>query len=114
MLTQVSQALRAGLPGRGRDRVDADLIGAKLRGADLRSISLRWAYLLGADLRAGNLIKTDLLGADLRSADLRGAHMADSLFLIQPQLTAAGGDGSTSLPEWLTRPEHWPSPGALS
>ena len=114
VLTQVSEALRAGVPDRGRDRIGADLIGAKLRGADLHGISLRGAYLLGADLRAADLTKTDLLGADLRGADLRGAHMADSLFLTQPQLTAAGGDGSTSLPEWLTRPGHWPTAGASS
>ena len=115
LLVRVSEALRADVPGRGRDRVGADLIGAKLRGADLHGISLRGAYLIGADLRAADLTRTDLLGADLRAADLRGACMVDSLFLTQPQLDAARGDDKTRFAPWLTRPKHWsstaPSPG---
>lgn len=107
LLATVSDALRADIPGRGRDRVGADLIGAKLQGADLHGISLRGAYLLGADLRRADLRRTDLLGADLRGADLSGARMADSLFLTQPQVHAADGDGDTSLPAWLARPTHW-------
>lgn len=114
LLAKVSEALRANVPGRGRDRVGADLIGAKLQGADLHGISLRGAYLLGADLRAADLTKTDLLGADLRGADLRGAQMGESLFLTQPQVDAAGGDSNTSLPKWLSRPRHWPSAPAPS
>jgi len=116
LLARVSEALRAEVGDRGRDRVGADLIGAKLRGADLHGISLRGAYLLGADLRSANLSRTDLLGADLRGANLSGARLVDSLFLTQPQLAAADGDSDTSLPTWLVRPEHWsststPSPG---
>lgn len=116
LLAKVSEALRADVPGRGRDRVGADLMGARLRGADLHGISLRGAYLLGADLHGANLSKTDLLGADLRGADLSGARLVDSLFLTQPQLAAANGDSDTSLPKWLIRPGHWsttpaPSPG---
>jgi hypothetical protein len=107
LLARVSTTLRAEVPGRGRDRVGADLIGATLRGADLRGISLRGAYLLGADLRAADLSRTDLLGADLRGADLRGARLRTSLFLTQPQLDAAVGDGGTSVPAWLTNPRHW-------
>ena len=107
LLTRVSEDLRAGIPGRGRDRIGADLIGARLQAADLRGISLRGAYLIGADLRRAELSRADLLSADLRGADLRGAHLAESLFLTQPQLEAAVGDGSTSLPSWVTRPQSW-------
>lgn len=107
LLAQVSHAVRADVPGRGQDRIGADLIGAKLRGADLHGISLRGAYLIGADLRRADLTSTDMLGADLRGADLSGTHMADALFLTQPQLNAANGDDATGLPEWLSRPEHW-------
>lgn len=114
LLAEISEALRAEIPDRGRDRVGADLIGAKLQGVDLHGISLRWAHLLGADLRDADLTKTDLLGADLRGADLRGALMDGSLFLTQPQVDAAGGDLDTSLPRWLTRPEHWSSTPAPS
>jgi uncharacterized protein YjbI with pentapeptide repeats len=82
---------------------------ADLQGADLHGISLRGAYLLGANLRAADLSRTDLLGADLRGADVHGADLRTSLFLTQPQLDAAVGDGATSVPEWLTRPRHWSS-----
>jgi hypothetical protein len=107
LLTQVSEEVRAGVPGRGQDRIGADLIGATLPGADLRGISLRGAYLIGADLRRADLTATDVLGADVRGADLSGARLADSLFLTQPQLDAANGDGATSIPTWLSRPKHW-------
>nr|WP_166757161.1 pentapeptide repeat-containing protein [Modestobacter marinus] len=107
LLGRVSDAVRADVPGRARDRRGADLMGAALRGADLHGASLRGAYLIGADLRGADLRHADLLGADLRAADLRGADLTGALFLTQPQLTAALGDGGTTLPEWLTRPAHW-------
>lgn len=109
LLGQVSEQVRAGLPRGGPDRVSADLMGAALRCADLRGVSLRGAYLIGADLRGADLRWTDLLGADLRAADLRGARLDWSLFLTQPQLDAARGDASTTLPSSLTRPGHWPA-----
>ena len=107
LLQRVSEHLRAGLPQARVDRRGADLIGAALRGADLRGASLRGAYLLGADLRGADLHRTDLLGADLRAADVRGADLGESLFLTQPQLEAAVGDASTTLPASLARPRHW-------
>ncbi|MCZ2815919.1 pentapeptide repeat-containing protein [Modestobacter sp. VKM Ac-2984] len=107
LLGRVSDAARADVPGRARDRRGADLMGAALRGADLHGASLRGAYLIGADLRGADLRHTDLLGADLRAADLRGADLTGALFLTQPQLTAAVGDAGTALPESLTRPAHW-------
>jgi uncharacterized protein YjbI with pentapeptide repeats len=107
LLAEVSEALRADVAGRGRDRIGADLVGARLRGADLRGVSLRGAYLLGADLRGADLRRTDLLGADLRGADLGSTRLADSLFLTQPQLDAARGDDATTIPSGLSRPGHW-------
>jgi uncharacterized protein YjbI with pentapeptide repeats len=91
----------------------ADLVGARLRGADLRGASLRGALLIGADLTGADLRLADLRGADLRAAALDGADLADSLFLTQPQLAAAGGDASTRIPPSLDRPAHWsrPAPG---
>lgn len=107
LLTQVADAVRA---DRGHCRVDhrgADLMGADLRSVDLRGAVLRGAYLVGADLRGADLDAADLLGADLRAADLRGAGLTGSLFLTRPQLEAARGDASTTLPSWATRPAHW-------
>jgi hypothetical protein len=109
LLGQVSERVRSDVPGRARDRKGADLIGAALRGADLRGASLRGAYLIGADLRGADLRRSDLLGTDLRAADLRGADLTGALFLTQPQLTAAVGDSTTSVPAALTRPGHWAS-----
>ena len=107
LLGEVSETVRAGVPGRARDRRGADLMGAALRGADLHGASLRGAYLIGADLRGADLRRADLLGADLRAADLRGADLTGALFVTGPQLTAATGDGTTRLPAGLARPAHW-------
>ena len=73
-------------------------MGRDLRAHRLRGASLRGAYLIGADLRGVDLGGADLLGADLRAADVRGAGLAGCLFLTQPQLEAARGDGRTVIP----------------
>lgn len=107
LLLRASAGVRAGLGGRDRSR--ADLIGADLRGADLRGADLRGAYLIGADLRGADLHRADLIGADLRGAELSGADLRGAIFLTQPQLDAANGDGATRLSAPLTRPAHWPA-----
>jgi hypothetical protein len=107
LLGEVSETVRAAVPGRARDRRGADLMGAALRGVDLHGASLRGAYLIGADLRGADLRRSDLLGADLRAADLRGADLTGALFVTGPQLTAATGDAGTRLPAGLPRPAHW-------
>ena len=109
LLDKVSRAVRNQVQNRATDRQGVDLIGAKLRGSDLHGASLRGAYLIGADLRGADLQQTDLLGADLRGTDLRGARLSNSLFLTQPQLDAATGDASTTIPASLARPRHWSS-----
>ena len=50
---------------------------------------------------------TDLLGVDLRGADVSGADLSGALFLTQPQVNAARGDGRSALPGRLVRPAHW-------
>ena len=105
LLDRASTLVRAGT--RARSRRGADLMGADLRGARLRGVDLRGAYLIGADLRGADLSLADLLGADLRAADVRGTDLSACLFLTQPQLDAARGDGSTRVPEVLRRPAHW-------
>jgi hypothetical protein len=105
LLHRVSELVRSG--GRGQDRRGADLIGKDLRNARLRGASLRGAYLIGADLRGADLGTADLLGADLRAADVRGTDLGRCLFLTQPQVEAARGDGATTLPAAMNRPAHW-------
>ncbi|MEY9938119.1 pentapeptide repeat-containing protein [Streptacidiphilus sp. MAP5-3] len=111
LLLEVSELVRARVPGRKRSHRGADLIGAKLAAANLRGANLRGACLIAADLRRADLRSADLVGADLRNADLRGADLTDALFLTQPQLDAARGDASTRIPAGLNRPTHWPAPG---
>jgi Pentapeptide repeats (8 copies) len=102
------QRVSAGVRGPGRpDRRGADLAGRDLRGQDLRGASLRAALLIGADLRGTGLGRADLLGADLRGADVRGTDLSSCLFLTQPQVSAARGDGRTAIPPVLDRPAHW-------
>ena len=108
LLLQVSERVRARTLGdRRKDRRGADLVGARLAGADLAGANLRGAYLIGADLSGADLRGADLIGADLRGADLSRADLTDSVFLTQPQLEAARGDGRTALPAGLRRPGHW-------
>ncbi|CAL9599265.1 pentapeptide repeat-containing protein [Streptomyces sp. enrichment culture] len=107
LLLRASELARAAVPGRRRDHRGADLMGARLRGAKLRGASLRGAYLIAADLSGADLREADLIGADLRDADLSGADLTGALFLTQPQLTAARGDGATRIPATLRRPGHW-------
>jgi hypothetical protein len=104
LLGQVSTLLRR---RDAPDRTGADLIGRDLRRTVLTDAGLRGAYLIAADLRGLGLGRADLLGADLRAADVRGADLSGCLFLTQPQVTAARGDGSTRLPVALTKPAHW-------
>lgn len=110
LLGQVSDSVRAKVHKPGRDHRGADLVQARLRDADLRGASLRGACLIAADLRGADLRHADLLGADLRAADVRAADLGTSIFLTQPQLEAAKGDESTTIPAWLTRPVHWSIP----
>jgi uncharacterized protein YjbI with pentapeptide repeats len=95
--------------GRLLERRGADLVGKDLRKADLRAANLRGAYLIGADLRRADLRVADLIGADLRGADVRGADLTAALFLTQPQVDAANGDGTTEVAPPLVRPAHWPT-----
>jgi len=107
LLGRVSAAARSAWPDRTRDRRGGDYMGADLRKANYRGASLRGGYYIGADLRGADLRNTDLLGTDLRAADLRGADLTGCLFLTQPQLEAAKGDGTTRIPATLDRPAHW-------
>ncbi|MFE7776387.1 pentapeptide repeat-containing protein [Streptomyces sp. NPDC057445] len=110
VLLRASELVRAEAgPGRRKNRRGADLPGARLAGADLRGADLRGACLIAADLTGADLRLADLLGADLRDADLGGADLTGSIFVTQPQLQQARGDGQVKLPRSLTRPAHWSS-----
>jgi len=113
-LVEVSEEARGGFATDPDDPHDdlrpaADLVGRDLRSTRLCGADLRGAYLIAADLRGCDLAGVDLLGADLRDARLEGADLSDAVFLTQPQVDAAKGDGSTRLPAAIRRPRHWVS-----
>lgn len=99
-----AEELAATDPARWRARAGAlfSRVAAERGGS-----SYRGALLLAADLRRVELRDADLLGADLRDADVRGADLSRTLFLTQPQVTAARGDDATRLPSRVVRPAHW-------
>ncbi|MBM7785463.1 pentapeptide repeat-containing protein [Tenggerimyces flavus] len=107
LLLQVSDVVRATVPGKKKNLRGKDLIGADFQGADLRGASLRGTYLLGANLRNADLRHADLIGADLRGADLSGADLSSSIFVTQPQVDAASSAVRTKLPAALKHPAHW-------
>ncbi|MFG2576589.1 pentapeptide repeat-containing protein [Streptomyces sp. NPDC048481] len=107
LLLRTSELVRAGVPGRRKDRRGADLVGARLKGADLRGANLRGACLIAADLTGADLRRADLIGADLRDTDLTDADLTGAFFLTQPQVNAARGSAGTRLPESVARPAHW-------
>ncbi len=94
--------------------IQANLSGAKLMGAKLSDAILVEANLSGASFLQANLSKTKLDYADLSGADFEGTllvetHLKDSKGLTDEMLEKAFGDGDISLPDGLTRPEHWRS-----
>lgn len=107
LLGEASALARAGRPACDVSHRGADLPGASLPGASLSGADLRGACLIAANLRGADLRGADLLGADLRGADLRGTDLRDSLFLTEPQVSAAKGDAHTRLPVTVARPAHW-------
>ncbi|WP_146655459.1 pentapeptide repeat-containing protein [Labilithrix luteola] len=107
LLRRASLAVRTSAGHELRDYERKDFAGADLRGADLRGVNLRATTLLGADLSRADLGMTDLLGADLRGARLFGADLRRSLFVTEPQIATADGDGDTLLPDQIRRPAHW-------
>ncbi|MEH3055318.1 MAG: pentapeptide repeat-containing protein [Patulibacter minatonensis] len=109
LLREASELVRVEAVGR-RARAAGpgpELFGADLRRRDLRGASLRGAMMIAADLRGADLRHADLIGADLRDANIGGADLTDALFLTEPQLEAAKGDGATRLSPGLARPAHW-------
>jgi uncharacterized protein YjbI with pentapeptide repeats len=89
------------------DLATADLSGVDLAGTNLRGADLRYAKLSSAVLTDADLFAADLFGADMRDTDVRGARLAGSLFLTPMQLEVTIGDGTTTIPTGLRRPDHW-------
>jgi len=109
LLLRTSEQVRSRTGRLGPELRGADLIGKDLGGADLRRANLRGAGLIGTRLRGADLRGADLTGADLRGTELAGARLDTAIFLTQAQIDLAKGDATTTLPDSLTHPVHWPS-----
>ena len=84
-----------------------DLLGYHFKKTPLDGCDLCGALLIAANLEGCSLRGANLYGADLRDARLAGADLTDCVFLPQPQLNGALGDGATRLPPMLERPAAW-------
>ena len=87
----------------------ADLSNANLSNANLSGANLSNANLSSADLDGATFDGANLLDANIDGALLAGAHLKDSKGLTYEMLAKAFGDVDTSLPDGITRPEHWGS-----
>lgn len=111
----------------------ANLGGARLEGANLERTHLEEASLKAARLDGANLKRARLEGANLERARLEGADLSRALVdaatnwnaallrqaavrffdfsatsISADQVEASFGDGSTTVPDGMRRPEHWP------
>lgn len=103
---------------------EAHLEGAGLSDAHLKGALLSDAHLVDAHLQRANLAEAHLEGANLKGANLAGAHLEGAHLegaclgtaegLLQDQISEASGNGKTTLPPGLTRPEHWPHHGVCA
>ena len=103
----ISRANRITYHANNGRKSTADYFGKDLRKKDLRGANLRGTCLIAANLQGTDLCGTDFLGADFRDTNLKGADLAKSIFLSQPQINVAKGDSKTKLPFSLVHPQHW-------
>jgi uncharacterized protein YjbI with pentapeptide repeats len=96
--------------------IRAHLEGAVLVAAQLEGADLREAHLEGAcfGLEGSTVQGANLEGANLEGAHLEGADLGMAKGLVQDQITQASGNCETTLPQGLTRPEHWPQHGVCA
>ncbi|MBW4646012.1 MAG: pentapeptide repeat-containing protein [Goleter apudmare HA4340-LM2] len=81
---------------------EADLYQATLIGANLSQ-----AILYEANLHEANLMGANLSGTNLSDVKLEGAVLTGVKNLESQQITAALGDRTTRLPDYVEIPTHW-------
>jgi hypothetical protein len=86
---------------------NAHLEEAAFYGAHLEEADLSGAHLEHASFERAHLEGVNLKVANLREANLKWAHLRMTKGLVQDQITLASGNSETTLPQGLTRPEHW-------
>ena len=98
---------RANLSGANLSQVD--LWSADFSETNLSKVRLDNANLRGTNLSKARLDNANLSGADFEGILLVGTQLKDSKGLTDDMIEKAFGDSDTSLPDGLTRPEHWGS-----
>ena len=91
----------------------ADLNKAELNGANLNGAELIGATLTRAELNGAWLIGAALTGADLAEAftkltAVKSTDLTECVDLSVDQVNSMFGDASTTLPDGMDRPQHWP------
>jgi uncharacterized protein YjbI with pentapeptide repeats len=91
----------------------ADLNKAELNGANLNGAELIGATLTRAELNGAWLIGAALTGADLaeaftKLAAVKSTDLTECVDLSVDQVNSMFGDASTTLPDGMDRPQHWP------
>jgi uncharacterized protein YjbI with pentapeptide repeats len=86
---------------------EASLTEADLHQATLIGANLAQAVLYEANLHEANLMGANLLGTNLNDVKLEGAVLTGVKNLEPRQITAALGDRTTRLPDYMEVPTHW-------
>ncbi|BAY07682.1 pentapeptide repeat-containing protein [Calothrix sp. NIES-2098] len=89
---------------------EASLAEADLHRANLIGANLSRAILYEANLHGANLMGANLSGTNLCDVKLEGAILTGAKNLELQQITAAVGDRTTRLPDYVEAPTHWRQP----
>jgi uncharacterized protein YjbI with pentapeptide repeats len=89
------------------DLSEASLTEADLYQATLIGANLSRAILYEANLHSANLMGANLSGTNLCDVKLEGAILTGVKNLESQQITAALGDRTTRLPDYVEVPTHW-------
>ncbi|MGL4737646.1 MAG: pentapeptide repeat-containing protein [Cellulosilyticaceae bacterium] len=81
--------------------------GKNFKGKNLDGQDMSMSLMIASNLEKCSLKGTNFLGADLRDANIKNTDLRESLFLTQMQINSAKGNGSTQLPDYLSRPSTW-------
>ncbi|MDZ8053502.1 MAG: pentapeptide repeat-containing protein [Aulosira sp. ZfuVER01] len=90
---------------------EASLAEADLHRANLIGANLSRAILYEANLHGANLMGANFSGTNLCDVKLEGAILTGAKNLELQQITAAVGDRTTRLPDYVEAPIHWRKPG---
>ena len=86
----------------------ANLYRAELNGADCTGAELNGAWLEEAEFNGAMLKRANFTGADTKFAAVKSTDLTTCVDLSVDQVNSMFGDASTTLPDGMDRPQHWP------